>query len=588
MELRRRRTGLIFLLVVLVLFIYTHTYSVSLRSSLDYASSLPYHRPFQPTSSTSDSDSDDQAIDAPSTIALSEDSPSSDTPPADRSGLPKLPSYIEPANATLGVSTHIPPPFHLPCPFEDRLTDVQQFGAIAAVSHATSPRRKGLLTAAYITNLAITIPPQPLFTDDDIRALKLPDDADPPSMLTRGSALAWLGHLNVLRWFLEETELETVLILEDDVDWDVHIRSWQVPVAAAAARSLIARAARVVTEEGRVGENYDINEEAEALPLPSSQDVVSAEAAGGYWGNTSTLASGGWDTLYLGHCGDKFEPSIWTTGTENSEDDEREEQKPTTFTNNPEDTLPLPKTAYFDPTLPDPDDLHPYTQDFLGPLNLPPSTRLIHRSVSPLCTFGYAVTRAAAHKLLHETAAKEEKKGCPAYDVKILEACRDDGYKCWSVNPEIFHHLEGGSLISGVDGKAATAREEEYDDEEAEDEDGGEGISDEQRKCKRHLPRKTSDWDTGDMLHDTLTPPLDPEKVHQAQQEQAQRDRLKKAGVMDDWGRLAGAAPNIRCGARGAGMYSEDAKTLEFLRHVVGDEGRCLRDQLAEDMSRWP
>lgn len=60
----------------------------------------------------------------------------------------------------------------------------------------------------------------------------------------------------------------------------------------------------------------------------------------------------------------------------------------------------------------------------------------------------------------------------------------------------------------------------------------------------------------------------------------------------DEEGRLlspiAGRAPNIRCGARSRTFYTKDAKTLEFLREVVGRQGQCLRDMIEEDMARVP
>ena len=71
-------------------------------------------------------------------------------------------------------------------------------------------RREGLLLASNITEIDITIPDQPAWTDADIKKLR----ADKDSIISRGSALAWLGHLNALHWFLM-SGLESVLILED-------------------------------------------------------------------------------------------------------------------------------------------------------------------------------------------------------------------------------------------------------------------------------------------------------------------------------------------------------------------------------------
>ena len=38
-----------------------------------------------------------------------------------------------------------------------------------------------------------------------------------------------------------------------------------------------------------------------------------------------------------------------------------------------------------------------------------------------------------------------------AYDVRVLEACRDFGLRCWSVAPELMRHLGAESEIASVD-----------------------------------------------------------------------------------------------------------------------------------------
>jgi hypothetical protein len=77
------------------------------------------------------------------------------------------------------------------------------FGTILAVSHTHSPRRASLLWAANLTGLDIVIPLQPEWTEGDLEAFK----ADKESSVSRGSALAWLGHLHALRWYGISTTL---------------------------------------------------------------------------------------------------------------------------------------------------------------------------------------------------------------------------------------------------------------------------------------------------------------------------------------------------------------------------------------------
>ena len=77
------------------------------------------------------------------------------------------------------------------------LTQYLQFGAVVAVSHATSPRRRALVFAANMTSIDLTIPDQPVWTDADLGAFHSPKG----SRIKKGSALAWMGHLNALKWY---------------------------------------------------------------------------------------------------------------------------------------------------------------------------------------------------------------------------------------------------------------------------------------------------------------------------------------------------------------------------------------------------
>lgn len=364
---------------------------------------------------------------------------------------------LEPANSTLGVSILSDClPSRAFATHDDSTNDVSQFGAIIAVSREGSPRREGLTLASNITEVDITIPVQPKWTEEDVNKLR----ADRDSRINRGSALAWLGHLNALRWFLA-TDLESVLIIEDDIDWDIHLRTIQIPTAAAAIRKLV-----------------------KDKTIPSGNLKTKPEW-NNFWGDSST-----WDILYLGHCGDIFRPQQWSTQ--------------------------IPRVMYEDKTLPPRREMHPYTVKFLESINMPEDTRMMHQSIFPLCTFGFAVTRTAAHRLLTEIANKEAEGGTMAYDVRVLEACRDLGFRCWSANPELFHHMDMDSEIA-----------------------------------KETFPSPQGEGE-GD-----------------------------KAGA-DEKGRLknlrAGAAPNIACGARSPQFYTQDPKTLEYLREKVGRQGVCLRD----------
>ena len=290
-----------------------------------------------------------------------------------------LPSHHHPANSTLG------------------------FGAIYVVSGPGSPRRDGLVQSANVTRLDFTVPELPAWTQQQVDDFRDADNLD-KSSIADGSIKAWLSHNVALRDFLRSGH-ESALFLEDDVDWDIRLRTRQIPLVAAAMRSLMP-------------------------PTPGQDDVYP-------WGDARD-----WELIYLGHCGDYF-------GIVDAD------HLGVGFLH-PEDLQRLPHVLYRDPSLPDPSDLHPFTASFLTAFNIPAKTRVLHRSKFPLCTFAYALTRSAAQKLIDELAPPKEIPGrwVRAYDIAILEACRDRGLRCYSLSPELFHHMEGTSLIDGERGKA--------------------------------------------------------------------------------------------------------------------------------------
>jgi hypothetical protein len=230
---------------------------------------------------------------------------------------------------------------------------------------------------------------------------------------------------------------ETALILEDDVDWDIRLRSVQIPLAASAVRQLLPTQ-RPFRPFAHFGSNHTQ-----------------------YWGD-----HGAWDLLYLGHCGDYFE--------EVTEEGPRLDKHYNLTT--------MPHIQYNDPTLPPPSDLHPFTQTLFNKLGMPAHSRVFHRSKFPLCSFGYAVTRAAAQRLLDDLAPpKLTKDGPRAFDVALLNSCRkgsetpsptppqanstphstpdlghksiSPGLRCWTLNSELFHHMPGHSLVDEIGAK---------------------------------------------------------------------------------------------------------------------------------------
>jgi len=273
------------------------------------------------------------------------------------------------------------------------------FGGIIAVSKKNSNRRSSLVHAANLTGLDLVIPDQPVWTDAEVDKVK--GGAGKLSVISKGSAMAWLGHLNALKWFVD-SGLSSALIIEDDVDWDIHLRHYEIPLVAKALRNLVN------------GSHDDPNDAYAAIRRLNRPQT--------YWGDLKQ-----WEILYLGHCGDYFDIKFW-----------------------PE----LPHEIFTDESLLPLQRMHPETEDWLREIGLTHQERMVHKSKKPLCTFAYAVTRDSAKRILRELASEEEGHGTWAYDVRLLEACRDLGWKCWSSNPELFHHRsEHDSAITEINGK---------------------------------------------------------------------------------------------------------------------------------------
>jgi hypothetical protein len=73
------------------------------------------------------------------------------------------------------------------------------FGALLAVSPASSPRRHGLLQAANVTEIEIIFPELPIFKDEDAQNFRAASTIEEKG-LTNGMVFAWMSHLHVLKW----------------------------------------------------------------------------------------------------------------------------------------------------------------------------------------------------------------------------------------------------------------------------------------------------------------------------------------------------------------------------------------------------
>ncbi|KAE8355892.1 hypothetical protein BDV28DRAFT_128072 [Aspergillus coremiiformis] len=143
------------------------------------------------------------------------------------------------------------------------------FQSILALSAGPSWRTRGLMAAANLTGLSIYIPPQPPIHPDLVTVFETIGREDTQIRPTHGASIAWLAHLDIVKYTIQ-ANLDTALIIEDDVDWDVSIRSQMIRIA---------ESVRNLTDTNTLE------------PAPYGR---------------------AWDVLWIGHCGEFWEKSIET------------------------------------------------------------------------------------------------------------------------------------------------------------------------------------------------------------------------------------------------------------------------------------
>ncbi|KAK8071720.1 hypothetical protein PG996_005068 [Apiospora saccharicola] len=258
----------------------------------------------------------------------------------------------------------------------------------------------------------------------------------------RGS---WRAHMNALHRVVEEG-LPSALIMEDDVDWDLRIKS-QLQTFGAASKAWLQTSHETVTppaglltdKDGpavywRGGRGVDARrtstgdheaEERYSIRL-DQMSTTNAPAL------TDHPYGEGWDVLWLGHCGTGFPDA--DTGS-----------------------LPLLRVVIpNDPTVPAPQHLksHPFaSHDALGDL-YPPHTRVVHAASSPrtACTLAYAVSQRGARKLLWQFGLEDFSS---QWDLMLGNWC-SGGYVDGKVDVgdggggDVDHGSDGARVAAGI------------------------------------------------------------------------------------------------------------------------------------------
>lgn len=206
-----------------------------------------------------------------------------------------------------------------------------------------------------------------------------------------------------------EQNITSALILEDDIDWDIRIKS-QMTTFARASRLLVQPLPQTndqfldpTRQQPITDQSYtDFNLEDHNVSLPSDSP----------YGDLSR-----WDLLWLGHCGCRFPRSS-------------------------DENVPLGRVVIAnDTTVPEPRhlDMELGTDELLT--QYPAHTRVVSRARVNSCSLAYAISQPGARRFLYELGVH---KMSNTNDIMFRFVC--DGVDgrglgtCLTVQPQLFQH----------------------------------------------------------------------------------------------------------------------------------------------------
>ncbi|KAL8356257.1 hypothetical protein RB601_001527 [Gaeumannomyces tritici] len=344
--------------------------------------------------------------------------------------------------------------------------DTLGFDKVFAINRPSrSDRRDSLSLAAALTGVRLS------YSDgidgSEVEERVLPADSE-GKRIRKGNVGSWRAHMNVLRTIVEEG-LETALILEDDIDWDVRLKS-QLQTFSLASQAFLQP-----LDGHSHGRSLSalLRDEGDATTTLPRIPQLPHQPQGSPYGT-------GWDVLWLGHCGTELPIH---EGEEDAKNPHRDADADAPPPPPPAQKKPLGGvvvTIRDDETVPAPRHLrpHPFADrpDRLATAH-PPRTRAVHASRATTCSLGYAVSRAGARRLLWRLGVDTLTAG---FDLMLRDLCdgryhgdgeggvegggREAGQwrgrgrpVCVTVQPPLFSHFssgrgDAGSDIQGVGG----------------------------------------------------------------------------------------------------------------------------------------
>jgi len=204
--------------------------------------------------------------------------------------------------------------------------------------------------------------------------------------LTPATKGSWRAHINAISQVFEQN-LESALIIEDDIDWDIRLKDQLQDLALSTCHILSTSRNAGTTQLSDV----TINSKSSSSPYGQ-----------------------GWDVLWLGHCGMDLPPDANATMVLHENDE----------------TVPqIQRQRSWDVNAVSP--LHAYPQH----------SRMVAEQQQGTCSLAYAVSRRGAQKILFALGLRRLDM---AFDMMLREWCQqDDGNarpKCLGVHPQLFDH----------------------------------------------------------------------------------------------------------------------------------------------------
>jgi GR25 family glycosyltransferase involved in LPS biosynthesis len=246
---------------------------------------------------------------------------------------------------------------------------------------------------------------------------------------------SWRGHMNAIQEVVRRN-LTSVLILEDDADWDVRIRE---QLHAFALSSQVLTQPLHGTKEAYIDSTYP------HLPKdsPSTVSEIAFENLPATEVPKVSPYGDNWDAFWIGHCGMHFP-----------------------FADNT--IIPKGRVVHTDQTVPQ--------QQYLWTIAIPDDvkeqypnhTRVVHHVQDGICSLGYAISQNGARQLLYEIGLKNFNA---AFDILLRWYCEGvEGrryHNCLTLQPSLFQHHRPAGLkkyVSDISDHGAGFQEKAFTD----------------------------------------------------------------------------------------------------------------------------